>query len=675
MSVSVEQCESSGHRRALGSPRSLALLSLLLAALLLFCNATAIAAPPPPEGEPPYYLIGPGDELQITVWQNSDLSTSVTVRPDGRITIPLVEDLMAAGKTTRDLGDDIAERLAEFVLDPLVTVSVLGGLGDLGQQVRILGDAAQPKALPYRSGMTLLDAIIAVGGLSRQADGNGTVILRESETGPQKIPVRLADLVRDGDGSANVSLMPGDVIIIPQGFLDGTWRVSYSVTASETFSDNIDLQPSGDREVGFITRAGPGISISGQTARVTAALNGNISGVHQAGGDDEGFSLDPRINGTSTTEISPDLLFFDLRTSISRQLLNTRQASSGSGASTSNRDFLVTLTASPYLMHRLGDFADVTWRYSFSPVLVDSGDNSDAFSHDASLVLESGDDFSFFGWTWSNDVSQEVRTGEPDITTASTDFDVTYPLWKGFSLLGAVGYEYRDGDSDNENNFDGLTWNGGFSWQPNPDLNLEATYGQRNNDESLDASLYYKVGPKTTVNASYSEALETSQQRAISNLSRVTIDPDTGELIDADTNQPFTGDLDPFTFQDETTRTRTLRLSASHNTGRDSFGLSGTAGNSEGGGDGDEDFYTATVTWSRTLSQNLSLNSGGSYDHSKFDQDNRTDDTYSANLGLNYRFAPGATANLSYDFQARDSSDSNEDFYENSVTLRFAFSF
>src|SRR3546814_3402832 len=118
-----------------------------------------------------------------------------------------------------------------------------------------LGKATAPQALPFRIGMTILDAVIAAGGLSRQADGNGATVLRRSEVGYQEIPVRLADLVRDGDSTANIPLLPGDVIIIPEGFFQGEWHVVYGASASQTISDNIDQDPDGERDVGFITRA------------------------------------------------------------------------------------------------------------------------------------------------------------------------------------------------------------------------------------------------------------------------------------------------------------------------------------------------------------------------------------------------------------------------------------
>src|SRR3546814_8582460 len=129
-------------------------------------RATAAVA-----AEPPTYRSGPGDVLEITVWREPELSTVVTVRPDGRISFPLVEDLPASGRTPMELAEEIAAALAEYLQDPLVLVTVASGLGDLDQQIRVVGKATAPQALPFRSGMTILDAVIPAGGLSRQADG------------------------------------------------------------------------------------------------------------------------------------------------------------------------------------------------------------------------------------------------------------------------------------------------------------------------------------------------------------------------------------------------------------------------------------------------------------------------------------------------------------------------
>ncbi|MEX0828200.1 MAG: XrtA/PEP-CTERM system exopolysaccharide export protein, partial [Haliea sp.] len=161
---------------------------------------------------------GPQDELDVFVWQNPDLSVTVPVRPDGRISTPLVDDMMAATKTSQELARDIEKSLAKYVKDPLVTVTIRTFNGPYNQQIRIVGQAAEPKAIPYRNDMTVLDAIIAVGGMTEFAAGNRAVIVRIEDGDQQTYSVRLDDLIMDGDVSANVPLLPGDIIIIPQSW-------------------------------------------------------------------------------------------------------------------------------------------------------------------------------------------------------------------------------------------------------------------------------------------------------------------------------------------------------------------------------------------------------------------------------------------------------------------------
>jgi polysaccharide export outer membrane protein len=164
------------------------------------------------------YLIGPGDNVQITVWRNPEISTSVPVRPDGKITTPLVEDLPASGKTSSQLARDIEKALAKYVQEPIVTVIVTGFVGPYSEQIRVLGQAAKPQALPYRENMSIMDVMIAVGGITDFAAGNRASILRNIGGKPQQFGVRLNDLIKDGDVSANVPMRPGDVLIIPESY-------------------------------------------------------------------------------------------------------------------------------------------------------------------------------------------------------------------------------------------------------------------------------------------------------------------------------------------------------------------------------------------------------------------------------------------------------------------------
>ena len=169
----------------------------------------------PPEAS---YLIGPGDSLNIVVWRNPELSLVVPVRPDGKITTPLVEDLPASGKTASQLARDVEKSLTKYIQSPVVTVIVMNFVGPYSQQVRVIGEAAKPQALAYRENMTLLDVMIAVGGITDFAAGNRASIVRASGAERQQFPVRLIDLLRRGDLTANVPMRPGDVLVIPQSF-------------------------------------------------------------------------------------------------------------------------------------------------------------------------------------------------------------------------------------------------------------------------------------------------------------------------------------------------------------------------------------------------------------------------------------------------------------------------
>jgi polysaccharide biosynthesis/export protein len=170
------------------------------------------------EGPGEEYIIGPLDQLTIFVWRNPELGAKVQVRPDGRITTPLISDMPAVGKTPTMLAQDLKIQLSEYIRDPLVSVIVDNFSGTFSQQIRIVGATEKPASIPYRANMTLLDAMISVGGLSEFAAGNRARLVRnDRETGRQKeFRVRISDLVKRGDSKANVKLEPGDVIIIPE---------------------------------------------------------------------------------------------------------------------------------------------------------------------------------------------------------------------------------------------------------------------------------------------------------------------------------------------------------------------------------------------------------------------------------------------------------------------------
>ena len=195
-----------------------------LGIFLLLSSGCATTDYPPLEGGPspaqltPDYIIGAGDSVNIFVWRNPELSSSVTVRPDGKITTPLIEDVPASGKTPTQLARDMEKELSVYVKNPVVTVMVGGFVGPYDEQIRVVGQASNPMALPYRDQMTLLDLMIAVGGLTAFAAGNNAIVVRGIDGDWQQFVLRIDDLINGADISANTYILPGDILIIPESW-------------------------------------------------------------------------------------------------------------------------------------------------------------------------------------------------------------------------------------------------------------------------------------------------------------------------------------------------------------------------------------------------------------------------------------------------------------------------
>ena len=219
----MRQCKIASvlHANPLKMHIFLANWRLGLAALLALLPLAADAAEPQPVAPAPAavvpadYRIGPGDTLKVYVFQNDELSVTVPVRPDGKISTPLVEDMVAVGKTPSQLARDIEKSLSEYVKSPKVNVVVMGAMS-VFSQVRVIGQVVHPQALPYRDGMTVLDAVLAVGGLSQFAAGNRAHLVRAERGKNTEIKVKLDALVNNGDMKQNLALRPGDVLVVPE---------------------------------------------------------------------------------------------------------------------------------------------------------------------------------------------------------------------------------------------------------------------------------------------------------------------------------------------------------------------------------------------------------------------------------------------------------------------------
>jgi polysaccharide export outer membrane protein len=208
----------------LKSVRFATLLSALSGVLILTGCATRssdLPELPQASGDAQFstrYRIAPGDSVQIFVWRNPEVSTTVPVRPDGLLSAPLLEEVPAAGKTPAELARDLEAELSTYLRDPLVTVIVNGFVGTFNEQIRVLGEAAQPRSMLYRDSMTVLDVLVETGGLTQYADGNSSILLRRVDGEMVEYRLRLDDLAQNGDISANIDMRPGDVVIVPEAW-------------------------------------------------------------------------------------------------------------------------------------------------------------------------------------------------------------------------------------------------------------------------------------------------------------------------------------------------------------------------------------------------------------------------------------------------------------------------
>jgi polysaccharide export outer membrane protein len=679
--------------------RDLRRLGAALTVVLLACTPlAALAESQSGDRGTPVYRIGAADTLAIEVRGEPRLSGSYAVRPDGKITLPLIGDLRATGTKPQRLADRLETRLSRYIQDPVVTVAVTGATGTFESRIRIIGGGVPPRSLAYRDGMTALDAILdAYGALPDTAAGNRAYLLRRTNGERRRVPLRLADLAARTGEVDNPRLRPGDVMVVPEGFFTGDWESSQFITASQTFTDNIDLDPDGQEEAALITEIGPGVRFQGDMARVRAALNGSVryerTSLNQAGND-----VNADIAGNATVEWLDNTLFTDAAASVSQQVLDSAAGRSGSGVNDANAETVQTYRVSPYLVNRLGRTARVETRYTGAATVIsgddgnrrfdrgDDDDASDSIRHELALTVSSGPRFNRWSWSLRGSASELNFLGDEDDPGTGMQLnddadqsrrDVVlrnqFAISRSFALTGDIGYQKLDSD-DARDSFESIRWAAGFRYTPSPDTLLAASAGEVDDDRSFSLEARHTISPRTEVSVTYREEVATGQERLVA-----TLADDVEDVADLEP-----GDI-RFSLRDEITRTETLTGNVQTRFGRNSVGLTAVyATEAEDAVDGDttEERIELRASYRRPLTRHIDLDAGASYADVQFNDvdagagtQDVSDDEYDLSIGLDYTGFRRLSLGARYSFTTRDSTRQADEFTENAFTISGRFTF
>ena len=649
-------------------------------------NAQGASAEAEAEAEA-FYRIGAADVLSVEVRGEPELSGTYAVRPDGRITMPLVGDLPAAGRTPQALADAIEGRLARTLRTPQATVTVQQATGTFADRIRIVGGALAPRSLPYNTGMTALDALLAIGGLPETADGNAAYILRRTEDGgTRQVPIKLEDLEEGRDPGANRRLRPGDTIVVPESFLAGDWRVQPFAVGRITYTDNVDLEPDDRKQDALITEVGPGLSFEADTARLQAAAEGSI--VYQRTSlNREEDDIRAELAGTATAEWVENLFWTDAAASVSQQTVDNSRATSASVSNDASTRTTQTYRLSPYLTNRIGRYAFTELRYTGTATLIEDDDTqatrlrpgndaSNSLEHEVSVTARSGPRFDRYSWT-ATALASELRFedggggagagNDADQSRREAILRNRYAITRSFALIGDIGYQELD-SGDRADSFEAPVYAAGFQWTPSPDTDVLVTYGQRNDNLTLELDARHDVSARTSLTASYQQEVATGQQRLGNRLAQP------GQPLPQ--SPPRSGN---FSISDQTTLTETAEVGAQTRIDRNTFGLTGTYRTVQEDvvdGETNEESIGGRLTFSRPLSRTVTFSSFAGYEYVEFDDlagvaggGTVNDDNYRGGLDISYTGFQDITLSAGYSYSRRESSAPNDDYVENAFTI------
>jgi hypothetical protein len=441
---------------------------------------------------------------------------------------------------------------------------------------------------------------------------------------------------------------------------DAQPRLRPSITITEEFSDNVDLEPDNEQSA-FITRVTPGISFRGDTSRFRGGFDGAVEGRYATAGDDDGFQVRGGLTADGDVQLVPGRLFLQGQASVSQQVLNNEQAQTDA-----NQDTVQVYQVSPVLRNRLGGKAVSELRYILGQILVNSDDVADTTAHVGQASLRSGSDFDRLRWLLNGRISEAIRSGDSNISRRDGILETEYGLTRWISAIGGGGYQSFDaGDPDVD--FDSPAYWGGFRWRPGRRTEVVLTYGKRDDRFSPAASLRYRISEDSQFLARYFETLSTSQERLFENVSTIGIDPETGVFIDERSDTTFDPRPDPFDIDDEPEYIKAVRADLVLRRGLYSVGLRAYAGREEQAAEGDtQQVYSIDAVWSRQFGRWFAFDLTGGFQRTEFDG-GRNDDEYVIQPGLRYLLGPRATVFVDYHYRWQNSNDPTAEYTENRV--------
>ena len=459
-------------------------------------------------------------------------------------------------------------------------------------------------------------------------------------------------------------------------------RFTPSITFRETFTDNVDLEPDGEKDPALISEVVPGLDLALRTSRVSWGLNGGVS-LRYTAINDEGFDTEASLATALTAEIAEDLFFVDAAASVSQELLDSEEGSSGAEANTNNLDTVQTYLVSPYLRNRFGSFMASELRYSFAYGNFGGDEASDTIDNQASLAVDAGPAFTTYLWGVDAFAASQVRDDDDNVERGAAELNMEIVVANWFSLLAAGGYNRFD-DGDDGSEVDEPLWEAGVRWAPVPRTELIATYGERDGIMAPRGRLTHFFSPRTRLVADYSETLGTSQDLFFDNLRTVTLDEE-GRLTERGTGVPFTSTPTALGIDDRTSETKRASLRITSELGRNAFDLGASYedentlsedDDDDDTGDADEETFRIDVGWTRRLTPSWTGGISGSFSRSQFREDENDKNTeYTAGLTIAYAIVPGADLVGSYTFRLQDSTDPEDEFTENAVSLALVLRF